>query len=175
MTLWALGDLEPDIDPSAYIHPDAVVIGAVRLGERASVWPTAVLRGDIGRIDIGARTSIQDGTIVHTTEHWPTLIGADCVVGHNVHLEGCTVEDGCLIGSGAVVLNRAVVRGGAIVGAQALVTEDMQVPAGHMALGVPARVRPAPPQATEWIAEAVAFYLANAKRYAAELRRIGLH
>jgi carbonic anhydrase/acetyltransferase-like protein (isoleucine patch superfamily) len=172
MTLWALGDTAPRIDPSAYIHPDAVVIGAVTIGAQANIWPTAVLRGDCGNIHIGARTSIQDGTVVHTTEHWPTIIGADCVVGHNTHLEGCTVEDRCLIGSGAIVLNRAVVRTGAIVGAQALITEDMEIPSGHMALGVPAQLRTAPPQAANWITEAVDFYLANAKRYAAQLRRL---
>ena len=134
MPLYALDDLEPTISPSAYVHPDAVVIGDVVLGDEASVWPTAVLRGDHGRIVIGARTSIQDGTIVHTTHEWPTVVGDDCVVGHNVHLEGCTVEDRCLIGSGAVVLNRARVEVGSVVGACALVTADAVVPAGHMAL-----------------------------------------
>jgi carbonic anhydrase/acetyltransferase-like protein (isoleucine patch superfamily) len=86
--LYALDDLEPTISPSAYVHPDAVVIGDVVIGDESSVWPTAVLRGDHGRILIGARTSIQDGTIVHTTREWPTAVGDDCVVGHNVHLEG---------------------------------------------------------------------------------------
>jgi hypothetical protein len=117
MPLYALGDLEPTISPSAYVHPDAVVIGDVVVGEEASVWPTAVLRGDHGRIVIGARTSIQDGTIVHTTEQWPTVVGEDCVVGHNVHLEGCVVEDRCLVGSGSVVLNRARIERGSVVGA----------------------------------------------------------
>jgi carbonic anhydrase/acetyltransferase-like protein (isoleucine patch superfamily) len=172
MTLWALGDTAPQIHPSAYVHPESVIIGDVTLGEHANIWPTAVLRGDCGRIQVGARTSVQDGTVIHTTERWPTLVGTDCVIGHNTHIEGCIIEDGCLIGSGAVVLNRAVVRCGAIVGAQALVTEDMEVPSGHMALGVPARTRPAPPQAIDWITEAVEFYLANAQRYAMQLRRL---
>ena len=105
MAIYALGDLEPQIDASAFVHPDAVVIGAVRIGPEASIWPTAVLRGDFGRIDIGARTSIQDGTVLHTTETWSTLVGDDCVVGHNVHAEGCRIGDRCLIGSGSVVLN----------------------------------------------------------------------
>jgi len=119
MPIYALGDLEPDIDEAAFVHPDAVVIGRVRIGPEASVWPGAVLRGDHGRIEIGARTSVQDGTVVHCTHDWPTLIGADCVVGHIAHLEGCVVEDECLIGSGSVTLNGARVGTGAIVAAAA--------------------------------------------------------
>ncbi len=125
MPIYALDYAAPSIDPQAYVHPDAVVIGSVELGAGASVWPGAVLRGDHGLIRVGERTSVQDGTVVHTTEQWPTIIGADCVVGHRAHLEGCVVEDGCLIGSGALVLNRARVCGGAVVAAAALVREDM--------------------------------------------------
>ena len=153
------------------MHPDAVVIGAVRIGAHASVWPSAVLRGDYGRIEIGELTSIQDGTVVHTTEPWPTLVGARCVVGHNAHLEGCTIGDGCLIGSGSIVLNRATVEPGAGVGAAALVAEDTVVPSGHIAVGVPARARPAPDLAA-WVTEAVDLYRDLSQRYLAELRRI---
>jgi carbonic anhydrase/acetyltransferase-like protein (isoleucine patch superfamily) len=113
--IYALDDDEPEIDELAYIAPDAVVIGRVKIGPQASVWPCAVLRGDHGTITVGARTSIQDGTIVHTTARWPTVIGDDCVVGHNAHLEGCVVESGCLIGSGSVTLNRATVGQRAVV------------------------------------------------------------
>src|SRR5262249_38039746 len=88
MPIYALGDLTPAIDPTAYVSPEAVVIGNVVLGPESSIWPGAVLRGDHGLIQVGARTSIQDGSIVHTTEHWPTIVGPDCVVGHLVHLEG---------------------------------------------------------------------------------------
>lgn len=98
MAVYALGDLVPDIHPEAFVHPDATVIGAVAIGAGASVWPAAVLRGDYGRIEVGALTSVQDGTVVHTTADWPTLVGERCVVGHNAHLEGCTIGDGCLIG-----------------------------------------------------------------------------
>jgi carbonic anhydrase/acetyltransferase-like protein (isoleucine patch superfamily) len=173
MTLWALGDVEPTIHATAFVHPAATVIGAVTVGELASVWPGAVLRGDAGVIEVGARSSVQDGTVVHTTERWPTVVGADCVVGHAAHLEGCRVEDGCLVGSGAVVLNRALVCAGALVAAQALVPEDFVVPSGQMAVGVPARLRPAPAEAERWIAESVAFYVANARRYATDMRRLG--
>ena len=93
MALYALGDKTPDIDPTAFVHPDAVIIGDVRVGPESSVWPTAVLRGDHGAIVVGSQTSIQDGTIVHCTDKQDTIIGDRCVVGHNAHLEGCRVED----------------------------------------------------------------------------------
>jgi len=171
MPIYALGESQPRIDPAAYVHPDAVVIGDVRIGAHASIWPAAVLRGDTGYIEIGERTSIQDGTVLHTTEEWPTVIGADCVVGHNAHLEGCRVGDGCLVGSGSVVLNRARLEPGSGVGAAALVSEGSVVPAGHIAVGVPARTRPAPGLAG-WIPEAVRHYLELAERFQAGLRRI---
>jgi len=172
MAVYALGDLVPHIAPDAFVHPEAVVIGAVTIGAQASIWPAAVLRADYGRIDIGDLTSIQDGTVVHTTAEWPTVIGARCVVGHNAHLEGCTIGDDCLIGSGSIVLNRAKLEPGAGVGAAALVPEDAHIPAGHIALGVPARARPAPDLAT-WVTEAVALYRDMARRYRTDLRRIG--
>jgi carbonic anhydrase/acetyltransferase-like protein (isoleucine patch superfamily) len=171
--IYALDDMVPAIDPEAYVHPDAVVIGAVELGAGASVWPTAVLRADHGLIRIGERTSIQDGTIVHTTHNWPTVIGADCVVGHRAHLEGCVVEDGCLIGSGSLVLNRATVRTGAVVAAAALIREDMVVPPGALALGVPATIREgAGLRQREWIARAVKDYVQTASQHRAGTRRI---
>lgn len=172
MPVYALGDREPVIPDSAFVHPDAVVIGAVTLGERASVWPTAVLRADFGEIIIGERTSIQDGTVVHCIEAQPTAIGADCVVGHNVHLEGCTVGDECLIGSGSVVLNFAQIGTGSVVGAGAVVTEHADVPAGSLAVGVPAKARPAPDEAAEWIRFGVGEYLTNSTVYRDQLRRL---
>jgi carbonic anhydrase/acetyltransferase-like protein (isoleucine patch superfamily) len=140
--IYALGELVPSIDPTAYVHPDAVLIGDVRLGPEASVWPGAVLRGDSSAIAIGARTSVQDGAVLHVTDRLPTTVGEECVIGHLVHLEGCTIEDRALVGSGAVVLHHAVVRSGALVGAGAVVSGGTEVPSGAMALGVPARIRP---------------------------------
>ncbi|HCU97382.1 MAG TPA: gamma carbonic anhydrase family protein [Actinobacteria bacterium] len=173
MPIYALDDLVPAIDPTAYVHPDAVVIGAVELAAGASVWPGAVLRGDQGPIQVGERTSVQDGTIVHTTQEWPTVIGADCVVGHRVHLEGCVIEDRCLIGSGSLVLNRAYVGAGAVVAAAALVREDMTVPAGALALGVPATIRDgAGLRQRDWIAGAVKTYVDLAGQHRAGLRRL---
>jgi carbonic anhydrase/acetyltransferase-like protein (isoleucine patch superfamily) len=173
--VYALEDQVPAIDPEAYVHPDAVIIGNVELAPGASVWPGAVLRADHGLIRIGDRTSIQDGTIIHTTREWPTIIGADCVVGHRAHLEGCVVEDGCLIGSGSLVLNRARVEAGAVVAAAALIREDMVVPAGAMAVGVPAAIREEGGlRQRERIAEAVKTYLGLAARHRAGTRRIHL-
>src|SRR3954451_15150573 len=119
MAVYALGDRLPKIDSSAFVHPDAVIIGSVTIGPESTVWPHAVLRGDYGEIVVGAQTSVQDGTVVHATEEHPTRIGDRCVIGHLVHLEGCTIEDDSLVGSNSVVLHRAVVRSGALVGAGA--------------------------------------------------------
>jgi carbonic anhydrase/acetyltransferase-like protein (isoleucine patch superfamily) len=169
--LYALGDRVPRIDPTAFVHPDAVVIGDVTIGAESTVWPTAVLRGDHGRIVVGSRTSVQDGTVVHCTESHPTLIGDRCVVGHNAHLEGCTIEDDVLVGSGSVVLHRAVVRSGALVGAGALVTNDTEVPARALALGVPAKIR-LDAVAAGAHQHAVDIYVRNGHWYRAELRRL---
>ena len=175
MPVYALDDQIPAIDADAFVHPDAVVIGHVELGAGASVWPGAVLRGDHGLIRVGEATSIQDGTIIHTTREWPTVIGAGCVVGHRAHLEGCVVEDGCLIGSGSLVLNRARVEAGAVVAAAALIREDMVVPAGALAVGVPATIRAdAGRRQAERIADAVQTYLGLAARHRAGTRRMDL-
>jgi carbonic anhydrase/acetyltransferase-like protein (isoleucine patch superfamily) len=173
--VYALDDLVPVIDRDAFVHPDAVVIGAVELAAGSSVWPGAVLRGDHGVIRVGSRTSVQDGTVIHTTREWPTLIGAECVVGHLAHLEGCTVEDGCLIGSGSLVLNRARVGAGAVVAAAALVREDAVVPPGALAFGVPAAIREqAGRDQREWIADAVKTYQRLAEQHRVGTRRIHL-
>lgn len=171
MAIYALGDAEPDISPSAFVHPDATVIGNVTIGAEATVWPQAVLRADYGRIIIGARTSIQDGAVIHCTAELDTLIGDDCVIGHLAHMEACVVESGSLVGTGSVVLHRAIVRSGALVGAAALVPNDMEVPSGAMALGVPAKLRP-DSVAPESISANAAGYVENGKRYRAELRRL---
>jgi carbonic anhydrase/acetyltransferase-like protein (isoleucine patch superfamily) len=170
--VYALGDDEPEIHPDAYVHPDAVVIGNVRIGAESSVWPTAVLRGDGGRIEVGERTSIQDGTIVHCTSREPTIIGSRVTVGHNVHIEGATIGDDVLISSGSVVLNGASVGAGAVVAAGAVVSPGSEVPARRMALGVPARVREGHEVADGYNARAVESYVGRGKRFRAELRRL---
>ena len=172
MAIYVIGDREPVIDPTAFVHPDAVVIGRVEIGPESTVWPGAVLRGDYGDIHVGARTSVQDGAVVHATEEHPTVIGSGCVIGHCAHLEGCTVEDGVLVGSGAVVLHRVVVRTGALVGAGAVVTNGTEVPARALAVGVPAKVKP-DAVAPGAFADSVERYVANGHRYRSSLRRIG--
>ena len=171
VSIYALDDDEPQIHETAYVAPDAVVIGRVTIGAEASVWPGAVLRGDHGYITVGARTSVQDGTIVHCTANHPTIIGDDCVVGHNAHLEGCVVEDGCLIGSGSVTLNRVVIGKGSIVAAGAVVSEGFEVPPGSLVAGVPAKVKRSGVD-TAWTESAVQTYIATAKHHRAGLRRI---
>lgn len=171
MPVYALGDKVPRIDPLAYVHPDAVIIGAVTIGPESTIWPGAVLRGDDGRILVGARTSVQDGSVIHTTAQFPTTIGDDCVIGHMVHLEGCVIRDGALVGNGAVVLHRAVVETGALVGSNAVVTADTVVPSGAMALGIPAKIRPDMVQ-PEMISLAAASYTARGHVYREQLRRV---
>jgi carbonic anhydrase/acetyltransferase-like protein (isoleucine patch superfamily) len=141
MTLYALGDERPRIHPDAYIHPEAVLIGEVRVGRGSSIWPGTVIRADNGPIIIGARSSVQDGAVVHTQGVRQTRIGDDCVIGHLAHLEGCVLENQVLVGSGAVVLEGVICRTGSLVGAGAVVPPGMEVPSGAMALGVPARIR----------------------------------
>jgi carbonic anhydrase/acetyltransferase-like protein (isoleucine patch superfamily) len=171
MPVYALGDKVPDIDPLAYVHPDAVIIGSVTVGPESSIWPGAVLRGDDGHIVVGARTSIQDGSVIHTTAPFPTTIGDGCVIGHMVHLEGCTIQDGALVGNGSVVLHRAVVETGALVGSNAVVTADTVVPSGAMALGIPAKIRP-DSVTNDMIDLAADSYVARSHVYRKDLRRI---
>jgi carbonic anhydrase/acetyltransferase-like protein (isoleucine patch superfamily) len=169
--IYALGDLVPDIAPDAFIHPDAVLIGSVTIRGGSSVWPGAVLRGDRGRITVGQRTSIQDGSVIHCSAAFDTIIGDECTIGHLVHLEGCSVADQSLIGSGATVLPGASIGRGAVVAAQALVPLGLTVPARALARGVPARVieGAADPDMSR---HAVATYVENAHWYAAKLRRL---
>lgn len=171
MPIYALGDRVPQIHADAYIHPDAVVIGDVRIGAESSVWPNAVLRGDYGTIIVGERTSIQDGTVVHAVDEYPTVIGDDCVIGHLAHLEGCVIHNRALVGSGSIVLHEAVVQSGATVGAGAVVRNRMEVPANAMALGVPAQLKLDSCNESVALASA-ALYAANGRRYKAELRKL---
>ena len=137
----------PQIDPSAYVAPQAVIIGDVRLAAKSSVWPTAVLRGDINFIEIGEGSNIQDGAIVHLAENLPVRVGKLVTVGHRAILHACTVEDECLIGMGATILDGAVIGKGSIIGAHALVTKGTQIPPGSLVMGTPAKVvRPLRPE-----------------------------
>jgi carbonic anhydrase/acetyltransferase-like protein (isoleucine patch superfamily) len=128
------------IDSTAYIAPNATVIGDVRIAAEASVWFGCVLRGDNERIEIGPRTNVQDLTVIHTDEGIPCVLGGGVTVGHRAVLHGATIEDGAFIGIGAIVMNGATVGSEALIGAGALVTEGQIIPPRHLAMGVPARV-----------------------------------
>lgn len=132
----------PQIAPSAYIDPQAVIIGDVVIGEDSSVWPCAVVRGDVHYIRIGARTNIQDGSVLHVMRDTNALVlGDDVTVGHSVTLHGCTIESRCLIGMGSILLNGAVIGTGSIIAAGTLVPERTIVPAGSLMMGQPAKLR----------------------------------
>lgn len=172
MAIYALGDQVPEIHDTAYVHPEATVIGTVVLGPGASVWPHAVLRGDDGAITVGANTSIQDGAVLHCTPVHPTTVGANCTVGHLAHLEGCTVHDWALVGSGSIVLHNAIIHEHALVGAAAMVPGGIEVPRCAMALGVPAKIRE--DAVPEFHAQMnVDAYTARGEQFREQLRRIG--
>ena len=171
MAIYAFGDKVPNIDPTAYVHPDAVIIGDVTIGAECFIGPCAVLRGDSSKIVVGSQTSIQDGSVIHCTAEIPTLIGSRCTVGHNAHLEGCTIQDGALVGSGSMVLHEALVETGALVAAGAVVLGGMVVPSGALAVGVPAKIKEGRAD-PETMAYSLKTYTENARRYPLELRRI---
>ena len=132
----------PAIPPSCYVDPSAQVIGDVELGEGASVWMNAVLRGDVHSIRVGARSNVQDNAVLHGQRGiWPVIVGEGCTLGHGAIVHGCVLEDDVLVGMGAIVMNGARVGRGSIVAAGAVVTEGMQIPPGSLVAGVPGRVR----------------------------------
>lgn len=171
MAIYALGELVPTIHPEAFVHPEAVIIGDVTIGAQSSVWPSAVLRGDHGRIVVGEKTSVQDGSVIHCTKEHHTIIGSRCVIGHNAHIEGATLHDDVLVGSGSVLLHRVVVHSRALVAAGAVLTNDTVVPGHGLAMGVPAKIRENAVEdgAFDWN---VQMYVYNADWYKRELRRL---
>ncbi|MCP9774286.1 gamma carbonic anhydrase family protein [Cyanobium sp. HWJ4-Hawea] len=130
---------DPQIDSAAWVAATAVVVGDVRLAAGASLWPTAVARGDVCPITVGEGSNVQDGAVLHGDPDQPVLIGADVTIGHRAVIHGATLEDGCLIGIGAIVLNGVTVGAGALVAAGSVVTKD--VPAGALVMGAPAQVK----------------------------------
>ncbi|OUW16372.1 MAG: gamma carbonic anhydrase family protein [Opitutales bacterium TMED158] len=131
---------DPKIPDSAYVAKEAIVIGDVSLGERASVWPSCVLRADINSIAIGDQTNIQDGTIVHLADDFGVTIGRNVTVGHGAIIHACRIEDECLIGMGATIMDGAVIGANSIVGAGSLVTANTLVPPGSLLMGSPAKI-----------------------------------
>ena len=140
--LRAFKSVFPSVDPTAYVDTSAQIIGDVHVGPESSVWMNVVMRGDVNRIRIGARTNIQDLTLVHVMrDTHPTMVGDNVTIGHSAVIHGCTIEDRCLIGMGAVLLNGCRIGTGSIVAAGALVPEGMVIPPGSMVMGMPAKVK----------------------------------
>jgi len=173
MPVFKLADKEPRIAESAWIAPNATVIGDVRLGENCSIWWNATLRGDNDPIEIGANSNIQDGSVLHTDEGVPMKIGANVTVGHLVMLHGCTVGDGSLIGIGSVILNRAVIGKGCIVGANTLIPEGKVFPDHVLIVGSPGKVvRELSAEEVARLQASAAHYVANAERYRQTLQPV---
>lgn len=139
MSISAFGDKVPQFGPGVFVHVDATVIGDVVLEEGATVWPGAVLRGDVEQIVVGAFTSFQDGAIAHSDPGSPVRIGAGCIIGHGAIVHGATIGDGCLIGMHATLLNGCEIGEESVVGAQTLVPERRSFPRRSLVLGLPAR------------------------------------
>jgi carbonic anhydrase/acetyltransferase-like protein (isoleucine patch superfamily) len=163
----------PKIDPSAYIDEQAAVIGDVTVGADSSIWPQCAIRGDVNYIRIGARTSIQDGTVIHVTHDHaaapggrPTVIGDDVTVGHQCILHACTIENLCLVGMGSIVLDGAILREGALLGAGSLVTEGKELEGGYLWIGRPAkRVRQLTDQEKAWFKYSASHYVKLKNHY----------
>ncbi|HRC37410.1 MAG: gamma carbonic anhydrase family protein [Rubrivivax sp.] len=173
MAIYQLGDDAPRIAATAWVADNAQVIGRVELADDASVWYGAVLRGDNDRITVGARSNVQDGSVLHADAGFPLTLGADVTVGHQAMLHGCTVGDGSLIGIQAVVLNGATIGRRCLVGAGAVVTEGKEFPDGSLILGAPAKaVRSITPEQVERLRFGALHYVENAERHRRQLKRI---
>ena len=173
MAIYQLGDDAPRIAATAWVADNAQVIGRVELADDASVWYGAVLRGDNDRITVGARSNVQDGSVLHADAGFPLTLGADVTVGHQAMLHGCTVGDGSLIGIQAVVLNGATIGRRCLVGAGAVVTEGKEFPDGSLILGAPAKAgRSITPEQVGRLRFGALHYVENAERHRRQLKRI---
>jgi carbonic anhydrase/acetyltransferase-like protein (isoleucine patch superfamily) len=171
--LLAFEDKEPQVADGAFIAPTAVLIGDVVVEEGASVWFGAVLRGDFNSIIVGAGTSVQDNSVIHTNEELPTTIGSNVTVGHLSLLEGCEIEDGALIGMGSIVLNRARVGRRAMLAAGSVVREDQEIPPEVLAAGVPAKVKKSlEGSSSEWVELAAREYQALRLKYMGRVEQL---
>ncbi len=166
-------DVHPQLAPGAWVHPRATVIGEVSLGSDASVWPGAVIRGDVNSIAIGETSNIQDNSVLHVSHKTPAnpaggplLIGARVTVGHTVILHACTIEDECLIGMGSIILDRAVIQRHVLLGAGSLVPEGKVLESGHLYLGRPAKlVRALTDEEIAYFAYSAQHYVTLARSY----------
>ena len=164
--IYALDGLAPQIDPSAWVAPDANLIGRIVLMAGASVWFGATLRGDNEEIRVGPGSNVQETCVLHTDIGYPLTIGANCTIGHKAMLHGCTVGDGSLIGMGATVLNGATIGRGCLIGACALITEGKEIPDFSLVMGSPGRVvRSLDAEAQARLVQSALGYQANARRF----------
>ena len=176
MTIRIFENISPTIDTTAYVDESALVIGKVSIGADASLWPNVVARGDVNTISIGARTNIQDGTILHVnhdSEYDPggsiVTIGADVTVGHRAILHGCAVEDGCLVGMAATIMDGAVLRSGVLLAAGSLVPPGKELEGGYLWVGSPVRqARPLKDSEREFLKYSPAHYVELKNRHMAE-------
>jgi carbonic anhydrase/acetyltransferase-like protein (isoleucine patch superfamily) len=173
MPIYSLADKCPQLAASAWVAPNATVIGDVSLGENVSIWWNAVLRGDNDPISIGANSNIQDGSVLHTDEGVPLNIGENVTVGHMVMLHGCSIGDGSLIGIGSTVLNRAVIGKSCIIGANSLIPEGKVIPDRSLVMGSPGKVvRELTDEQVQMLLWSAAHYVSNARRFATELKEL---
>ncbi len=172
--IYTLDGLAPQIDTSAWVAPDANIIGRVVLEAGSSVWFGATLRGDNEEIRVGQGSNVQENCVLHTDMGYPLVIGADCTIGHKAMLHGCTIGDGTLIGMGATILNGAQIGRGCLIGACALITEGKVIPDGSLVMGSPGKVvRSLDDEAQARLLKSAAGYRANALRFRAGLRATG--
>lgn len=173
MTLYSLAEKSPRVDNSAWIAPDANIIGNVILRENTSVWFCATLRGDNEVIDIGASSNIQESTVMHTDIGYPLEIGEDCTIGHKVMLHGCKIGNNSLIGMGAIVLNGASIGDNCLIGAGALITENKIIPDGSLVMGSPGKiVCQLNAEAIQGLRNSALHYQENAIRFSSELKKV---
>ena len=166
MPIYSLDGVRPDIADNAYVAPSAQIIGNVKMADHSSVWFGAVIRGDNDLIEIGARSNIQDNSVLHTDPGIPLIIGDGVIVGHRVMLHGCKIGENTLIGIGATILNGAVIGKNCIIGAHSLITEGKVIPDGSMVVGSPGRIiKSLTEQHFQMLRINSEVYVANAKRF----------
>lgn len=172
--IYALDGFAPQIAASAWVAPDANLIGRIVLEDGASVWFGATLRGDNEEIRVGRGSNVQENCVMHTDMGFPLVIGADCTIGHKAMLHGCTIGDGSLIGMGATILNGARIGKGCLIGAGALITEGKDIPDGSLVMGSPGKVvRLLDDEARARLLKSAEGYRANARRFRDGLRIMG--
>ncbi|KRA43158.1 gamma carbonic anhydrase family protein [Devosia sp. Root635] len=175
MPIYALDGIVPQIDPDiGWIAPSAVLVGDIVVGAEAGIWFGVVARGDIERITIGARSNVQENTVLHTDKDYPLTIGENCTIGHSAIVHGCTIGDNTLIGMGATVLNGAKIGKNCLIGANALITENKVIPDNSMVVGAPGKViREIDEAGVRNLAASADRYVKNARRFAAGMVEVG--